>query len=1171
MACSPDLGIVQTIFLGASLREFSASIGWNGQQSTLTVQVAEDDCYDPPNEFSPETYRYENPVDGTPVENSPLTNYGGIEGLIGTPQYFTFGNFNFGGILQTWKRSESVSGKPVYEATIVSPEEVLSNVNVVLGGYNATSYGISNLLNVYGFWENYPGIGSNAVIIDSVPFFRGFGKSLKNDSGLPWILVRAGIKQLQANLDAKIDGVNNEGKIIFRRHLYIVDLDGLPNFPPASSSSISERLSYRIGGNSATLLDIISQVCQDAGLDWFCELEAYTGPSINIAGVDGASFIRIRTASKVEQPQLNKIAEFIDSVTTVGSRSRGLELANDITTMFLVGARENPLYLQAYDTDLDDGDETLDNTIWPYWGINPTTNLPILGSGLLPNLEKTYIDKVASGELDFQNHRFEVDLQAQPWATALFSEYTPSSGLDDIDNSTSYPVDCVELLAALHSKETWQEYIESTKPNYAEALQGLPKKSTVELTAAVLNNTLGIKINPQDFMVRGKKDVVAFYEDLEIRQNAFYEFIKQYATELYGKQFMVKLPFVSYATEPETDRIVTSYSLADAGYVEEGANTIGLTTFNEDKWRTSDNKLPAIARLNKITTNTNYKDHLAASGSIIDEEDKLRLVDISNVSKDDYILQGTTLFLRCSVDTNIIGNNDFGPRGVVSLPSQIYRVMNDTTDALTVLIVAYYTGHQLTADQKAAVEEWAQKVGASRIPISFRSSLHPDPIRPDYVLMPLRSNVSSYGPWVTTPAGPAGKLNFEVDDGLAPWEFGGYSLLNLAGQARVQSARTARQVVERGFIEVPGAPAFSLGDNLVAGGPNITDISVQAGINGVTTSINMKSYIQVFGELARYQQDKIRQLGLKALQDRRTARAIFSAATQRNNYLSLRDEKIATKFLDNLDLQSTQRTPHNILMGYQQDAIDPDGTNRTQVSTFTADEATRAFPWGDDDIFHRTGLMSFDGFFRPFSVDTDHAFLPAYVSPTSGTITVDDLNPFTAGHDIEMVSWGDYTFDGSGDECTGFNVRAGSCSGDYVASKTHALALRGPLVICGWGYDIDGNPTPSGDDGDFVEDYLRKPSEWKVGPVDLRWDEARGVWTGLSSEGLRETGIISGILNTTAVPSGAGSFTAYGSNQVYTAVNIFSVAVPGGTIAQISKNHIMGRFEIVSADCSGVA
>ncbi len=72
-------------------------------------------------------------------------------------------------------------------------------------------------------------------------------------------------------------------------------------------------------------------------------------------------------------------------------------------------------------------------------------------------------------------------------------------------------------------------------------------------------------------------------------------------------------------------------------------------------------------------------------------------------------------------------------------------------------------------------------------------------------------------------------------------------------------------------------------------------------------------------------------------------------------------------------------------------------------------------------------------------------------------------------------------------------------------------ALRGPLVVQGWGYDTDGKPIPNYADcptntqmglfaktnltDKFMTNWIENPRTWPVGPVDLRFDRNRGVWT----------------------------------------------------------------------------
>ena len=75
-----------------------------------------------------------------------------------------------------------------------------------------------------------------------------------------------------------------------------------------------------------------------------------------------------------------------------------------------------------------------------------------------------------------------------------------------------------------------------------------------------------------------------------------------------------------------------------------------------------------------------------------------------------------------------------------------------------------------------------------------------------------------------------------------------------------------------------------------------------------------------------------------------------------------------------------------------------------------------------------------------------------------------------------------------------------------------SVALRGPIMIAGWGFDTNGRPVPNAsldvdptiakeyrnakDADSFIDDHTWRVDKWKVGPLDVRWDRERKVWTG---------------------------------------------------------------------------
>src|SRR5688572_27849998 len=131
----------RTTFLGASVRNFQSTIGWNGATSSLTVSLVEDP--DNGDSFSP-------------VEP-------------GQPIYFEMGGFEFYGILNKYEQTNNQSGYPTYTVNCTDPTPLLEKVQVIIGGYYGQTYALKNLINVFGYYEN-----------------ASFGSSLANETGMPW-------------------------------------------------------------------------------------------------------------------------------------------------------------------------------------------------------------------------------------------------------------------------------------------------------------------------------------------------------------------------------------------------------------------------------------------------------------------------------------------------------------------------------------------------------------------------------------------------------------------------------------------------------------------------------------------------------------------------------------------------------------------------------------------------------------------------------------------------------------------------------------------------------------------------------------------------------------------------------------------------------------------------
>lgn len=102
--------------------------------------------------------------------------------------------------------------------------------------------------------------------------------------------------------------------------------------------------------------------------------------------------------------------------------------------------------------------------------------------------------------------------------------------------------------------------------------------------------------------------------------------------------------------------------------------------------------------------------------------------------------------------------------------------------------------------------------------------------------------------------------------------------------------------------------------------------------------------------------------------------------------------------------------------------------------------------------------------------------------------------------------------DGQLERPTNINIRVAEDDPKNI-ERVRINALRGPLILSGWGFGIDDMPVPPS--GGAISNYMREEdnlsfpqkarfhpsigndrSRWKTGPINLMWDDERKVWMG---------------------------------------------------------------------------
>ena len=127
-----------------------------------------------------------------------------------------------------------------------------------------------------------------------------------------------------------------------------------------------------------------------------------------------------------------------------------------------------------------------------------------------------------------------------------------------------------------------------------------------------------------------------------------------------------------------------------------------------------------------------------------------------------------------------------------------------------------------------------------------------------------------------------------------------------------------------------------------------------------------------------------------------------------------------------------------------------------------------------------------------FTPDADGTNQGGHVGPTRG-----ELDPYFSNllnnTWIEDCDYAIMRNNGSATVGGGEDINIRKTTGQI--SNIMATGLRGPLILSGWGYDVADRPVPGGLDG-LDDDVPGNRGGWKSGPVDLKWDDERKVWSG---------------------------------------------------------------------------
>lgn len=499
------------VFLGATVISFNSTLGFGSQESTLSVDLVEDCETNPPQIFGPRA----NTV------------------IIGQPVYFTTkqGNstefFDFGGILTNWTATQNNSGL-VYNAKVADPRSILENTAVIIDTYLGAPIQGKNYLNVYAYYES-------AVLDGNC---TAYGTSWGSERGMPYQKIIDGLKNMMPQ------------PVIFSptNFQFTVDFTTFPSGLPEY---------YRVPGPSISLLQLLQDVCEVLGLEFF----------VTMTIDNGIPVIRVSTISLNQQPTSFKY--IIDSFnSTATDLTYGQELRNEKTRSLIFGEQQHYL--------------TIVNQFDFFFGEDELTKEPIVP--------------------------FTRDSCGNFWIYKRISSLNMSLNKPFPTNGP-YTLSELDIRCAMSSYQLWHDRaLDSNTPgSFNEALRALYPEAVANLKQSIdsliqaansLNNTLGVtdaSNNPSRASAYANKYSVT--EDLK----KIHSFIQNLGDTYYGKEFMgllnQRICFTRSTDGQNFSQLVfTDVPTNAGGWVDEGTSVLGLNDPILSFFREEDNRIGAFGQ-----------------------------------------------------------------------------------------------------------------------------------------------------------------------------------------------------------------------------------------------------------------------------------------------------------------------------------------------------------------------------------------------------------------------------------------------------------------------------------------------------------------------------------------------------------------------------------------------
>jgi hypothetical protein len=546
-------------FLGCSVVGFNGSIGWNTQESSVNIDLVEVQC----------------DIDGTGQPPQIFTG----DGLIGFPVYFNCGSFFFGGLLQNWTYTNNSGGR-TYNVKLIDPRQILEQATLIIDTYAGPPVRTLNYFNVYGFYEEQVYLNKDCSKFgDATAQAGGRGTPVSGPRGSR-APSNPGVAERGMPYNNIMDALKNMNPVVCTPTGANLTIDW-------STFNVPVPDYFKVAGPSITILQLIADICDEAGYDFFVTLEP-------------GDIIRIYPVSMKQYDPIEDNLFF--GFNNVIDFSYGKELRIAKTRNLIFGEQQHYLDIIYGDSTYNPTDEF--KAQYTFNGVSGTlTELPPIDTSdpnNPGNFEFYFGEDTISQQpiVPYQrkNGQFWINIDIRKLNVTLIVPFP-------VDRMNICEYDIRTAMSSFESFWSWTTHVQ-TPSELGKAMQAnwdctFSVKSVldrIEKSAITLQQALADAIAiPNDD--RAKSNLHQYPPVLEELKKV-HEWIAELGRTYYGRQYLVKLKEkVCVRPHPENygEKMYSDTPTNDGGWVEPGIPVLGLPDPELEMFRTDDGRVGPLA------------------------------------------------------------------------------------------------------------------------------------------------------------------------------------------------------------------------------------------------------------------------------------------------------------------------------------------------------------------------------------------------------------------------------------------------------------------------------------------------------------------------------------------------------------------------------------------------